>query len=379
MKRLISSLIALFTLGIPVAQAQDSVVISPQSIVVNPTPSFGVEVWVDRDSSGDSAPSYQIGETIRIGVRVSEAAYIYLFNVRSTGEIVQILPNRYDDAGRNNYLRAGETKYFPDDGAGYTFGIEGPRGLDKVIAVASKDQLDTGQLASFGNDPAFASSSQGEESFAQTLSIVVRPIPQNNWVTDTALFYVGSTPSVPVYGTLDIRSSPSGAAAYVDDQFVGYTPVRFGTTAGTHTVRLELSGYRGAEQQVNLQGGATQSVNLSLSGAQPPNPITVTLTSAPGAQVLSETLGLRLSGVNFIRLEQRRSEVQAELDTGHSLESLYDALNGQLLASGWRLVSFELKDRATMLEAEYRSGERRLDLELDRRGNSGRTTIEIDF
>ena len=155
--------------------AQDNVVISPQSIVVNPKPSFKVEVSLDKDASGEGTPSYSVGAAITINVKVSAAAYVYLFDVRSTGEIQQILPNNYDDAGKNNYVQAGQTKTFPAPDAPYTFTVEKPRGLDKVIAVASKDPLDTSQLASFSDDPDFASSNQGEQSFAQSLSIVVTP------------------------------------------------------------------------------------------------------------------------------------------------------------------------------------------------------------
>ena len=374
MKKLLALLVVVFAL----AQAQEGVVISPQSIVVNPKPSFTVEVWVDKDPSGNGAPSYEIGEGISIGVRVSEAAYVYLFNVKSNGEIQQILPNRYDQAGQNNYLSAGETKYFPPQDASYTFGIDGPRGLDKVIALASKEQLDARQLADFSADPNFATSSQGEESFAQTLSIVVRPKPQESWVTDTALFYVGSAPQTPVYGTLDISSSPSGAAAYVDGQFVGYTPVRFGTRAGSHEVRVELSGYDAAQQRVELQGGRTQSVQLTLARTQPQG-ITVTPANPGGdGTVISDELGLSLQNVRVLRLDQRRGRVRAELETSTSIKEIYSALHAQLRSLGWRQVGYDEDGRATRITAEYRSGARRLELNIDARGKSGRVTVEID-
>ena len=280
MKKLLGLLVLLFS----VAFAQNNVVISPQSIVVNPKPSFSVEVFTDRDTSGDSIPAYQIGEHITIGVRVSEAAYIYLFNVRSNGEIQQILPNRFDQQGQNNYLQAGQTLYFPRSDAPYTFDIAEPRGLDKVIAVASKDPLDTSQLADFGSDPNFASSNQGEQSFAQSLSIVVRPKPQNSWVTDTALLYAGSAPATPVYGTLNITSNPSGAEAYVDGQFVGYTPVRYGTQSGNHEVRVQLSGYDTFSNTVNVTGGQSLRVDAGLNATRRTG--SVSFASQPqGAQV----------------------------------------------------------------------------------------------
>ena len=262
MKKLSSMFFAFLLLGVTAAQPR--IVISPQSIVVNPLPSFEVDVFTDRDTTGDASPSYQIGENISVGVSVSEDAYVYLFNVRSNGVVDQILPNRLDQNGENNFVRAGQTKYFPPRNAGYNFQVDGPRGLDKVIAVASKDTLNTSQLARFNGEEDFASSSIGESGFADTLSIIVRPIDQDSWVTDTALFYVGSRPSAPVYGSLNINSTPSGAEAYVDGQFVGYTPVRYGTRSGSRNVEVRLNGYETFNTSVNVQGGQRTPVNANL-------------------------------------------------------------------------------------------------------------------
>lgn len=268
-----------------VVYAQPNIVISPQSIVVNPVSAFNVEVFTDKDTSGEARPSYEIGENISIGVRVSEAAYVYLFDVRSNGVVDQILPNKLDQNGQNNYVQAGQTKYFPPPNAGYNFTVDGPQGLDKVIAVASKEPLDTRQLADFRADPNFASSTIGESGFASTLSIIVTPIAQNSWTTDTALFYVGAKPAVPVYGTLSISSSPAGAEAYVDGQYVGQTPVRFGTRAGSHSVEVRLPGYQTYNTTVSLPGGQTQTVNAPL--VQVRRTGTVTFSSNPrGARVV---------------------------------------------------------------------------------------------
>jgi hypothetical protein len=166
------------------------VVTDAARIVINPIPSFNVEVFVNKNPSGDQTPDYAVGEAISVGVRVSENAYVYLFNVRSNGEVQQLIPNRYDREGQNNYLTAGQTKYFPPSGARYSFNVEGPRGFDKIIAVASKTQLDTRQLADFTSDPSFASSTIGESGFANSFSIVITPVPQNDWVTDTVSYYI---------------------------------------------------------------------------------------------------------------------------------------------------------------------------------------------
>ncbi|MEZ4633155.1 MAG: DUF4384 domain-containing protein [Deinococcales bacterium] len=248
--------------------AQEEIVISPMSIVVNPLPSYEIEVFVDKDPSGTASPSYVIGDPIKVSVRVSEDSYIYLFSIHSDGKIDQILPNRFDSNGQNNFVRVGETKSFPPNGARYTFSVGGPAGLDKVLAVASKTQLDTTTLASFESDPNFASSSMGEAQFAQSLSIVVTPIPQAEWVTDTTIFYVlqdrASQPT-PIYGNINVMVNPARALVYIDDEFRGYAPLSLGELPGKHKLQIGLHGYATNEQEINVQAGVDVNINVELS------------------------------------------------------------------------------------------------------------------
>ena len=93
---------------------------------------------------------------------------------------------------------------------------------------------------------------------------MVEPIPQADWVTDTALYVVGGVTQVPVLGTLIITSAPAGAEAFVDGEFVGFTPVTFGAPEGRHRVRVELSGYRKHRTRVELSSGQTVMVEANL-------------------------------------------------------------------------------------------------------------------
>jgi len=186
-------IIFLLLLLAPAALAQ-RIEISPQAIVVNPLPSFDVDVWVDRAPDGRSVPTYQVGEPIRVGVRTQESGYVYLFSVSSRGDVVQILPNRHE-GGRDAFMAAGETRYFPPAGARYTFNVAAPGGLAKVVAIASRQPLDTRTLASFGSEGDLHATAQlGEGGFVQAMAIVVRPLPQESWVTDAAQFHVGARP-----------------------------------------------------------------------------------------------------------------------------------------------------------------------------------------
>lgn len=248
--------------------AEKSVVISPQAIVVNPQPEFDVEVSVDKDPSGNSIPTYNIGERIVVTVRTSADAYVYLYNVRSNGEITQFMPNSYDSAGSDNYVRAGQARTFPPANARYNLQVDGPSGTDKIIALASKTELDVRQLANIASD-GFATSNAGQNSFAQTLSIIVTPLPQANWVTDTVLFNVGNAPA-PQIGAINISSNPSGSAVYIDNRFSGYTPLSVRAATGTHTIRVEQPGYQSFQQSVTVVAGRTINVNANLSGSAPP-------------------------------------------------------------------------------------------------------------
>lgn len=164
--------------------------ISPQSIIVNPVPQpgVGVSVWTDRDPSGNGIPNYRVGEHIRIYTSVTQDAYVYLFNVNPDGSIDQILPNRL---GGDNFVKAGATKVFPAPGDNFTFDISGPAGINKVLALASTAPLNLNQISSFTAGQPFAKVNvQGQQNLAQALSIVVNPVPQDSWITDTAQYNV---------------------------------------------------------------------------------------------------------------------------------------------------------------------------------------------
>ena len=314
MKRLLGLLLLLLVTPAFAQSDDDDVVFSPQAIVVNPRPSFEVDVFLDRGGSND-VPTYQVGESIQIGVRVSEDAYVYLFNVRSDGGVQQLLPNRYDSAGQNNFLRGGETRYFPPNNARYEFAAQPPRGLDKVVAVASRTELNTRELAQFRGEEDFATSSLGEEGFARSLSIVVRPIQQSDWVTDTALLYVGDRPQQAAYGTIAVRSSPGDARVFIDGNFVGYSPLSYGTRPGRHDVRIERSGYETYSQSVNVRPGGTVTVDAGLSQRRRTGQ--VQFTSQPsGASVYVDGRYAGTTPTSNIELEEGRYEARFEL-SGH--------------------------------------------------------------
>jgi hypothetical protein len=244
--------------GVAFGQAR----ISPQSIIVNPTPT-DLQVHVSVDKGGEN-PAYQIGEQIRVSVNVNQDAYVYLFSVHSDGNIDLILPNKL--SGGNEQLRAGETRTFPPQGANYRLTVDGPAGQDKVLAVASKRQLNLDEIASFQGNQQFATVTvKTQENLARALSIVVEPVPQTDWVTDVAFFQVvGRTPPAPQTGSVSLTGVPTGASVYLDNALVGQAPVTITTTPGRHTIRITAAGYREFTAAINVQAGRTVSFNVNM-------------------------------------------------------------------------------------------------------------------
>ncbi|WP_135257516.1 PEGA domain-containing protein [Thermus caldilimi] len=273
-------LLAILGLGAVLAQQ-----ISPQGIIVNPVPTdLQVKVWVDKDPGKRGGAVYQIGEPIFIYVNVNQDAYVYLFNINADGKIDPILPNAFE---RGNFLRAGETRRFPPEGARYRYTVTGPEGEDRILAVASKRPLSLGEILDVERNQVRV---QGAEGLARALSIVIEPIPDKDWVTDVARYFVGrvtAPPPTPAAATLVVDSRPAGAEVYLDGRLSGRTPVSLQVNPGRHEVELRLSGYQPYRVTVNPRPGERVQVFAQL--VSEPRQGTLAVTSSPsGAEVYVE-------------------------------------------------------------------------------------------
>ncbi|WP_291424076.1 DUF4384 domain-containing protein [Deinococcus sp.] len=230
--------------------------ITAQSIIVNPVQTnVAVRVWVDRDPSGNVVPNYAPGERIHLYTSVDQDAYVYLFNVDPQGKVDLVLPNQL--SGGQNFVKANTTKVFPDSRDNFTFDIAAPYGLNKVLALASTTPLNLDQIASFRSQQGgFATVNvQGQQQLAQALSIVVTPVAQNTWTSDTAYYNVvqgrpAQRPNpvqgypVPTYPTQPIQGTYPWAT---QGQWSVYVDINTDSLARTHEQyanQLRSQGYR---------------------------------------------------------------------------------------------------------------------------------------
>jgi hypothetical protein len=87
---------------------------------------------------------------------------------------------------------------------------------------------------------------------------------------------------VPGTGTLDVSSSPVGAQVYLDNVYMGITPITLTqVSAGSHVVLLKLSGYADWEVTAQVAAGQTTPVSGLLA------PVTTQPTKGPLPGVLA--------------------------------------------------------------------------------------------
>ena len=93
-----------------------------------------------------------------------------------------------------------------------------------------------------------------------------RPTQLNQEIraTATTQSYTLVAPT-PILGTLDIQSTPSNAAVYVDGQHVGDTPLSIDIIIGNHKVSLKKTGYTGKSEYVTILEGEVRPLKLVLS------------------------------------------------------------------------------------------------------------------
>ena len=150
-----------------------------------------MRVWLNKDAQGQGSANYKIGDLIRVGVQVSQDAYVYLFDVSSRGEISLFVPNGYDGP-ESNFVRAGARSVFPGQGANYTLTVGGPRGQSRILALASRVPLDLSDVASVAGDQGFSSVTvQGEAQLGEVLSGAVSSLDPQDWVSAVLYYGVG--------------------------------------------------------------------------------------------------------------------------------------------------------------------------------------------
>jgi tetratricopeptide (TPR) repeat protein len=146
-------------------------------------------------------------------------------------------------------------------------------------------------------------------------------------------------------GSLDIRSTPDRALAYVDGRFVGFTPTATeGLSQGTHYVTLKKVGYERAVVEVEVSGKVNRKASAELVASEGADGIT-TLVAA-----VAPSLG--------------KARASAELDELATLVGLQHAMFVRVPEIGaedslYEGFLFTTKDRKLIARASGRTSDER--------------------
>lgn len=120
-------------------------------------------------------------------------------------------------------------------------------------------------------------------------------------------------PPLPIYGALQLKSSPSRARVFIDGQEEGTTAFLKRLLIGTHTVELKLDGYHLDPFEVNIKDGET--LKLEKEMIRGPKEVTVTLKTDSGSHFLQDGVYLGPGSTRIVTLEVGREYVlTTELD-----------------------------------------------------------------
>jgi len=238
-----------------------------KSIIINPNPQFSTSIWTDRSQ-------YDPGDRVTIYFRTTRDAYIYVFDIDTTGNVSLIFPNIYSE---NNYRRANSTYSLPDN-ARYNLTVGGPPGVEQLVMFATPSKIkdvewlrrSLGQ-GSFG--PQLNVNISAERFMMEVKSVTVTPNFGQDWASASTTFTVGRTsPPLPpppppqvTRGVISLTSKPSGAQVFLDGVEQGATPLTIsGVSYGVHDMTVVKNGYYTFSRQVTVNSPNPYQVHAEL-------------------------------------------------------------------------------------------------------------------
>ncbi len=109
--------------------------------LMQPDDPLTVRVWTDRKV-------YHKGEKILVHILGNKNYYAKVVDVTSTGEIIQLLPNKYR---ASDYFRAGRVYLIPGAEDRFDLEVTEPFGKDKIVVFAAEAPLGEIPLSSMGD------------------------------------------------------------------------------------------------------------------------------------------------------------------------------------------------------------------------------------
>jgi hypothetical protein len=164
-------------------------------------------------------------------------------------------------AGKSTYVFASLTPSAPSTGSIYAVSL--PQGAS--VYVDGQYYGPAPQIAS-GLTPGYHQVRLSLQGFQDWAGQVLVTAGTTTTVSQTLYATPTTSPTfTPGTGTLQVSSSPTGAQVFLDNVYVGITPITVPqVTAGSHTVLLKLSQYEDWQVTAQVASGQTTPVTATL-------------------------------------------------------------------------------------------------------------------
>jgi hypothetical protein len=225
--------------------------------IVNPRPPFDLKLWLDKKDR----PTYQVGERIEIFFQVSQDSFVRIYGYDSEGRVKILFPNQYSP---RDFVRAGETRSIEgivdvDAKPGMEY-IQGFAITRSVTFSSKEEELITKQF--------MPEVSPDYRKYSETIRGIIATIPNKAWTSSNLLSYtVRPIPPPPTnYGRIIVHSKPNKAEVYLDDNYVGTTPMNLDRIdPGQHRIRFVMPGYEDWSERVTVSPSRTSTVSANLA------------------------------------------------------------------------------------------------------------------
>ncbi|UCE18106.1 MAG: DUF4384 domain-containing protein [Gemmatimonadota bacterium] len=179
---------------------------------------FDVDVWVDR---GEAAVYYP-GERLRVYFRPTHDCYVAVFSIDTEGSVRVLYPYGYDD---DPFVYGGRTRRIPDSWDHHDLLVNGPSGIEYIVAVASARPITIPHWRRYYDtryepNPDLIDRITGdpyEGMFHLTNLIVPVGSREQEYITNSTYFYIEQRVWYPRYMCYDChRPRPVSFHPYVD-------------------------------------------------------------------------------------------------------------------------------------------------------------------
>jgi hypothetical protein len=110
-----------------------------------------------------------------------------------------------------------------------------------------------------------------------------------------------------------------------------------------------------------------------------PRPTTVNVAPVAGVTIDRRLKIPAYPNSQILDIDADDNDTKVTFTSRDRLEQVNAYFHREIVARGYTRIKYEIKNSATKIEAEYRKDRQKLEYKLDKQGNSGRFTLELEF